>query len=775
MKFSHGNWFLEKDFELSIPYQVADYTFTDNKLICYTSIKKIQSRSDTINGPILTYEFSSPLKNIIRLKIYHYEGSMPFKNGFEISDANFSGVEFTDGDESMIFSSGNTAVVIKKNGQFSYTFSYNNKLLTESSPKSSCYAVNQKTGESHIREQLKLGIGEHIYGLGERFTSFVKNSQVVDMWNDDAGTNSDLAYKNIPFYITDRNYGVFVNNSGRVSFEIGTQHVEKVQFSVPYEGIEYYLVGGNSMKSVIEEYTELCGRPPMIPKWSFGLWLSTSFVTNYDENTVHSFIDGMKEHNIPLSVFHYDCFWMKEMEFCNFEWNSNVFPNPGKMIQELKSKGLKISVWINPYIAQKSPLFKEAVNKGYLIKKNDGTVYQRDEWQAGLGIVDFTNPEACIWFKDKLKPILDLGIDTFKTDFGERIPGKEEDVCFFNQADPDKMRNQYSFLYNKTVYELLVEEKGQNEAIVFARAATAGCQRFPLHWSGDCWSDFSAMAENLRAGLSLGLCGFGFWSHDIGGFESKSSEAVYMRWAAFGLLSSHSRLHGSTSYRVPWNYSEEAIKVVSQFSRLKNQLMPYLYYSAFQSHTSGLPVIRPMVMEFPQCRTSRNLDLQYMLGSSLLVAPVFNEEGLAQYFLPKGNWVSLLSNNIYEGNTWVEETHDYFSIPLLLKADTALVMGKNSDTPEYDYTKSITIVLFDIHDSHKERLQIVNSLDDKLNFINIKRDGTIITLTADDSIKDWNVLLLGNCSISSDASFSTHSDGKIDITPAGNKLEIKLI
>ncbi|HEX5691126.1 MAG TPA: alpha-xylosidase, partial [Roseiflexaceae bacterium] len=324
--------------------------------------------------------------------------------------------------------------------------------------------------------------------------------------------------------------------------------------------------------------------------------LTTSFTTNYDEATVTSFIQGMADRDLPLHVFHFDCFWMKEFHWVNFEWDTRVFPDPQAMLQRLKARGLRICVWINPYIAQRSAMFDEGMEHGYLVKLPDGDVWQWDRWQAGMALVDFTNPDACRWFGDKLRALIDMGVDSFKTDFGERIP---TEVVYFDGADPVKMHNYYAYLYNKVVFEVLEERLGVGQAAVFARSATAGGQKFPVHWGGDSTATFESMAESLRGGLSLCLSGFGFWSHDIGGFEHTASADVYKRWCAFGLLSSHSRLHGSQSYRVPWLFDEEAVDVLRFFTRLKCRLMPYLFAAAVEAHASGVPMMRAMLLEFP--------------------------------------------------------------------------------------------------------------------------------------------------------------------------------
>ena len=314
-------------------------------------------------------------------------------------------------------------------------------------------------------EQLTLGIGECIYGFGEKFTTFVKNGQNVEMWNSDGGTCSDQSYKCIPFYISSNGYGVFVNSSDKVSYEIASDTVSKVSITVPGEEIEYFLIGGENLREVLANYTTLTGKPALPPAKTFGLWLSTSFTTTYDEETITSFIDGMAERDIPLQMFHFDCFWMKGYEWCNFEWDKTQFPDPPAMLKRLKDRGLGICVWINPYIAQRSKLFDEGVENGYFIKNLDGSVFQCDMWQPGMAIVDFTNPAACEWFASKLRALCEMGVTAIKTDFGERIPTK---VKYYSGEDPIKMHNYYTYLYNKLVFNVLKDYYGENQACLFA-------------------------------------------------------------------------------------------------------------------------------------------------------------------------------------------------------------------------------------------------------------------------------------------------------------------
>lgn len=694
MKFTKGYWLNLPGVKNSDVVQIREVRVEETRVYLYSVPYAEDVRA--MGGPVLEMFVSSPIPDVLRLEAWHFMGSNQKDPEFELTDLNCK-LAVTETAEAVTIKSGDTSLVVTKNPA-SFIYYYKDKKLTNLGNRFGHVMLStMDTGEgNYMRGQLDLSLGEKVYGLGERFTPFVKNGQIVDCWNEDGGTSSEISYKNIPFYITNKGYGVFVNSPDAVSYEICSEAVTRVQFSVPGEKLDFMIVGGDGMKGALENYTTLTGKPALPPAWTFGLWLTSSFTTSYDEKTVMEFVDGMAERKIPLHVFHFDCYWMKENEWCNFDWDKAMFPDIDRQLFRMKhEKSLKICVWINSYIGQKSPLFREAKELGYLLKKKNGDVWQWDLWQAGMGLVDFTNPGAYKWYQDKLRVLLEQGVDCFKTDFGERIP---TDVVYYDGSDPVKMHNYYTYLYNKCVFELLEEYKGKNEACLFARSATVGGQKFPVHWGGDCSSNYLSMNESLRGGLSLCMSGFGFWSHDMSGFEGTAPFDVYKRWAAFGLLSTHSRLHGSGSYRVPWLFGEEAVDVVRFFTELKCSLMPYLYTSAVYTHKTGVPVMRAMVMEFTEDRCCDDIDRQYMLGDSLMVAPVFTEEGDVEYYLPQGTWTNFLSNQVVEGGRWQTENHDFFSLPLMARENSIIPVGSNSQSPEYDYLDGLTLHVFQLKD-----------------------------------------------------------------------------
>lgn len=598
MKFTNGYWMIRDGVDALYAREAyelaADATTESLNVLAPTSV--VRGRYDTLNLPTFNVDITTPAEGVIRVCAEHWQGATEYP-GFPLNadepgnrdyvtvqaNGNGDGEVGVNGADVTLTAGGLTAKVVK-GAPWNLTFiGEDGKVLTESAGKSlgrfklgaesnvtaqpvSEFGVTmdgsaRDESDVFIAIQLHLSVGEDVYGLGERFGAYVKNGQSVDIWNEDGGTASEQGYKDIPFYMTSNGYGVLVNNRGRVSFEIGSENTEA---------------------------------------------------------TINSFIDGMAERDIPLAAFHYDCYWMREFHWCDFEWDKRFFGDIESTLKRLHE------------------------DKGYLVRKPNGEVWQTDFWQAGIGLVDFTNPAAREWFKDKVKALLNQGVDAIKTDFGERIP---RDVVWYDGSPKLSMHNWYTQLYNQAVFEAIEETYGKGNACLYARSATVGGQQQPVHWGGDCESTFNGMAQSLRAGLSLTSSGFGFWSHDIGGFEGAFPDpAVYKRWVAFGMLGSHSRLHGSTVYRVPWLFDEEdekngvalvpgqtAVDVVREFTKLKLELMPYVYQLGLQPHANGTPVMRSMFVEFPDDPACRTLDRQYMFGPSMLVAPVFTYSGEVSY------------------------------------------------------------------------------------------------------------------------------------------------
>jgi len=749
MKFTDGYWQTRRGIAPLYAVEVDDVRVDESAgtMTVYAPTAPVRHRGDTLNRPMLTVTYSSPAPGVVRVRVEHFAGAAHRGPEFAVRrEPGFLPVVKVDETEGVL-ETGGLSVRVHRGGGWRVDVEHDGRVLTSSLPKS-VGAMSATSGPleggTWVHEQLTLEPGEHVYGLGERFGPFVKNGQSVDVWNEDGGTSSEQAYKNVPLYLTSKGYGVFVAHPERVSLEVASEVNTRVQFSVEGQSLEYYVIAGPTPKDVLRRYTALTGRPARVPAWSYGTWLSTSFTTDYDEATVTGFVDGMAERGLPLSVFHFDCFWMREYQWCDFEWDPRVFPDPEGMLARLHDRGLKVSVWINPYIGQRSPLFEEGRAKGYLLRTTDGGVWQWDLWQAGMALVDFTNPDAADWYLGHLERLLDQGVDAFKTDFGERVP--TEDVVWHDGSDPRKMHNYYAELYNELVFRLLERRRGRGDAVVFARSATAGGQQFPVHWGGDCDSTYASMGESLRGGLSLALSGFGYWSHDIGGFEGTPDAGVFKRWLAFGLLSSHSRFHGSSSYRVPWAFDEEAVDVARRFTHLKMSLMPYLAQAGEEAHAAGTPIMRPMVLEFPGDRATFGVDMQYMLGGSLLVAPVFQADGTVEYYVPEGTWTRLLDGagashaETVTGPRWVTETHGFDSLPVLVRPGTVLPVGARTDRPDYAWADGVELRCFGLPDGYDAvTLVPTGGPDGEAARFRVRRAGDEVVVTSDDAPGAWTV------------------------------------
>lgn len=709
MIYKNGMWMDKLNFKNQSPTTIYDYEFKDNKLFLYMPFVKVVTRGNTLDGGMLTGEVFFHNDNL-SFKLYHYKGRS--KAMHEIARP-IQSASLTENEGVLKFDNGNGVVAtftmdpltikIEKNGVEKLTFK----------DKPFVYVTDDKK-QPWISAGQQIDVNERFYGLGERFGAFVKNGQSVVTSNADGGTDSEQTYKNIPFLFSPfKGYGIYVDHSEPVEYEIGTHIVSKSTMAVKGQELRFDIVLGDNPKEVLSKFSKLGGDMPRVPEWSYGLWLTTSFCTDYNEETVLKFIDGMDERGVPLAAFHFDCFWMKEFEWTNFKFDERTFPDPEGLMKKIHERGKKICVWINPYIGQKAEVWNEAAEKGYFVKAEGDNVWQWDRWQAGMGLVDFTNPDAYKWYQDNLQALIDMGVDSFKTDFGERIPVPEEfyetnKVTYFDGSDPEMMHNYYSYLYNKCVFEILEKNFGKDNAIVFARSGEFGSGKLPVHWGGDNLANYISMAQSLRGGLSLGLSGYGYWSHDIGGFEEGCEPDIYKRWTQFGLFSSHSRYHGNIEYKVPWLYGDEAVEVSKKFVELKNEIMPYIKEIENDVVDFGLPFMRAMFLEHPEDANVAVIDTQYFFGPKLLVSPIFNNHNTANFYLPEGyKWLNILNDEIQEGGSWYSQEYDYKTMPLHLREGEFLLLNKHPEKTTFDLEGKAKLILFGLKEN--QIIKVINN------------------------------------------------------------------
>lgn len=445
-------------------------------------------------------------------------------------------------------------------------------------------------------ESFTAAADEHFAGFGEKFTAFDKRGQRAVMWNYDAfGAESDRAYKNVPFYLSSRGYGVVVDSGMATEFDMCQSTHSCVQIIVPDDLIDYYVMAGPTPRQILERFDRLTGRPLLPPKWAFGTWISSGFFVD-TQDRVLARARMVRERGIPCDVLHLDCYWQVAGHWSDQAWDTANFPNPEAMLAELAGMGFRVSLWLNSYVSERSPHFAEAADQGYFLHRRDGSVYVADVWhgsQPSCGIVDFTNPAATAWYQSQLRSLLGQGVAVFKTDFAEGVPA---DAVASNGMTGIELHNVYSLLFNDAVAAVTQEVAGHG--LVWARSSFLGGQRHSAQWGGDTNCSYPAMGSTLRGGLSHGLSGVPFWSHDAGGFTGTPTPDLYVRWAQFGALSPLVRFHGTTS-RLPWDFPEHAERAAVEAVRLRYRLMPYLYSAAVESARTGVPLMRALVVDSP--------------------------------------------------------------------------------------------------------------------------------------------------------------------------------
>ena len=509
-----------------------------------------------------------------------------------------------------------------------------------------------------IAATFQLQHDEKIFGCGESFTRLDKRGQRINVFaRDGMGTQNEYMYKPIPFFLSSNGYGMFVHTSAPLTFDFGKYYDAHSVIYSGDEDLDLFVFLGEP-KEVLSEYTALTGRSPVPPLWSFGFWMSR--ITYNSEDQVREVAAQLRKHRLPSDVIHLDTGWFETDWRSDYQFSRTRFRDPAKMISDLKKQGFHISLWQYTYFTSKNQLWQDMVSQGFEVKNEGGAMPFED------ATLDLSNPEAVKWYQAKLANLLKLGVGAIKVDFGEGAPLTGQ---YFSGRTGWYEHNLYPLRYNKAVADITKEITGEN--VIWARSAWAGSQRYPLHWGGDAENTNSAMAGELRGGLSLGLSGFTYWSHDVGGFVQRAPRDLYRRWMAWGVLTSHTRAHGAPP-REPWEYDDALNEDFRRALELKYSLMPYIYAQAKDSSAKGFPMLRALFFEYPKDRGSWSIDDEYMFGSNLLVAPLFESGESRKVYLPPGNWIDYQSGRVYAGSQWHDIRAGEIPVVLLVKDHTVL-------------------------------------------------------------------------------------------------------
>ena len=538
-----------------------------------------------------------------------------------------------------------------------------------------CFVKRGSDNARRINPVFTLTADEMIFGCGESATGLNKAGQKVNLFvTDPQGPETDQMYKPIPFFMSNRGYGMFMHTSAPVTCDFGATYIGLNKMFMGDENLDLFVFFGEP-KDILDEYTDLVGKPGMPPLWSFGTWMSR--ITYFSEKEGYDVAANIRKNKYPCDVIHFDTGWFDVDWQCDYKFSENRFQNPQQMLKDLRSQGFHVCLWQLPYFTPKNRYFSELIEKDMYVKNGNGELPYEDV------VLDFSNPETVKWYQDKLAGLLNIGVSAIKVDFGEAAP---LNGIYASGKSGWYEHNLYPVRYDMAVSE--ITKKLHNENIMWARAAWAGSQRYPLHWGGDAATTNTGLLGTLRAGLSFGLSGFSFWSHDMGGFVKATPEDLYCRWIPFGFLTSHTRAHGAPPTE-PWLYDSKRVQdVFRKSAEMKYRLMPYVYAQAKECTEKGLPMLRALFVEFPDDPGAWKVDDEYLFGSQILVAPLL-ESGMtgSTVYLPEGKWIDYQTEKVYEGG-WHQIEAGSLPIIMLVRDGSVLPHLKLAQsTVEMDWSK----------------------------------------------------------------------------------------
>jgi len=580
---------------------------------------------------------------------------------------------------------------------------------------------NLHTGKLSVCDSYIIDYDEHFYGFGERGSSLDAKGLDIPVWAYDCvGNHTPRMYKGIPFFMSSKGYGIYVNTSAPTRFDMGQWSFVSYTMYALADSLDYFFIYGPEFKSILPEYTRITGRPQLPPKWSFGLWMSKCSYGSQDE--VLDIAKKLRENRIPCDVINIDLWHNYDFIF------TKDFPDPRSMVEKLDGSGFKLSLWQHPYLIKGTKIYEEAEQKRYLALDGENKPY------GDIGIIDLTNTDAVEWYKSIIKGLLDIGASVIKVDFGEAA----DENALYKGISQEEIHNLYPLLYNKALFEITEKVYGKGNGVIWARSAYAGSQRYPLHWSGDTTAHFPHLQTVLRSGLQFGLSGFVFWSHDIGGFLNTPAPGLYIRWAQFGLFCSHSRCHGTTP-REPWCFGKETLGIFRKYDELRYSMLPYIYTQAKKCMDSSLPMVRALVLDYQGDKNVYGIDDEYMFGESILIAPILSENNRRSIYLPKGIWYDFWTQECLSGNQWIRYEASLDIMPMFIKKGSIIPFQNVEQYVKNGVPGNIKLLVW------PDRLMETQIIDENtiISINGLFENGNLI-LSINDESRNYDIQVIGD-------------------------------
>lgn len=725
------------------PNEISNISFSDNILTirtCVCTHNENLSGGKLLKVPVpgsMTIELASVATNVIRVRLINHrttKDSYPF--AIKTKPINLGAVE--ENEDEVIFKSSMLEAHISKDDNFSIKYYYMGNLITSmnsneggagyrtGSGVSRSYTVDSAV--SYTTEALSFGPDDNFYGLGADGTTILLNGKSLTVDNRYSEGSGIAHCTGVPFYLSTAKYGVFVNTIASPFFSFGGEFSSEVTFGVPGEELEYYIFAGNSMQDVLSMYTQLSGIPAPVPSWSFG----TSIIIDDDfevtDKEILDYIDNCFEKNIHISELHLGNSWLGANDKLGFTFDAKRFPDPGFFLRKLHDKNVRIGLGVNPYVSEISPSYKECLDCNYLIKNSNGSVYMRDCQCPGTALLDFTHIAARSWLQLKLDNLLKLGVDFFEADFKYGLFDFDDNVVFYDSSKRENVNNCYAELFNQAVYDTVSINKGAQNTMIIAESASAGSHIYPYQNCCVYNASFGSLYGAIKRGLSFGMSGFGYCNIDI---PHTNDDNLFLRWLQVATLVPHFRISTSTKYECITDKKPEILSSINLLLKMREGLAPYLFSAAAEASINGTPVMRTMSLEFPNDPAMLPLDRQFMLGQSIMVAPILSENGFVSYYVPAGCWTNLLTREKIIGPVFRKETFAKDLLPVLVRPGSIITTATPDSAGSVNFTNNVTFTVFELSEGIVAAAEIFNNDIKHSGIINILKQDNKITVRTD--------------------------------------------